>query len=303
VQASEAAAPSAGPDWYLRAMARPAESCWVMADGARLHYLAWGLEHTHKPGLLFVHGYRAHARYWDFIAPYFADAFRVVSMDLSGMGDSGHRAAYTAQGFAADIGAVIEHAALGPAVVVGHSFGGARALRAAADFPDRIRHVVAVDSICRLADSPPSHAAPPRRPRLEPYPDFASARARYRLTPPQPCDNAFLVDHVARHALRRQQGGWLWKFDPHLPPGPHEGDMSELLAGLEIPVDYVRGEFSSVIRQEDAERIVAHLRHGRGPVVVPQAHHYLMLDQPMALIAVLRALFQGGRTAGTTRPP
>ncbi|MEK7945411.1 alpha/beta hydrolase [Pigmentiphaga sp. YJ18] len=278
------------PAWFEHALAQRPESRFVLADGARLHYLGWGLEHASRPGLLFVHGYRAHAHYWDFIAPCFADRYRVAAIDLAGMGDSERRPAYSAASFAADIAAVIHDAGLGPAAVVGHSFGGARALRAAADFPDRIRHVVAIDSICRFADSPPSSAAPPRRPRLDPYPDFASARARYRLTPEQPCDNDFLLDHVARFSLRPQGQGWIWKFDPGLPPGPHEPDMEGLLRGLEIPVDYVRGEFSTVIRPQDAERIVACLRHGRGPVVIPQAYHYLMLDQPLALVAALRAL-------------
>ncbi|MPS29039.1 MAG: alpha/beta hydrolase [Alcaligenaceae bacterium] len=289
------------PGWFEQALAHRAESRFVMAGGARLHYLGWGLEHGGRPGLLFVHGYRAHARYWDFIAPYFADRYRVVAMDLAGMGDSGHRPSYSARGFAEDIAAVIADAALAPATVVGHSFGGARALRAAADFPDLIGHVVAVDSICRFADSPPSSAGPARRPRTDPYPDFASARARYRLTPEQPCGNDFLVDHVARFSLRPQGQGWLWKFDPHLPPGPHEPDMAGLLRGLGIPVDYVRGEFSTVIRQQDAERIVACLRHGRGPIVIPQAYHYLMLDQPLALVAALRALLDRGLQGRSSR--
>jgi len=278
------------PAWFERALAHRPESRFVMSEGARLHYLAWGLESRDRPGLLFVHGYRAHAHYWDFIAPYFTDRYRVVAMDLSGMGDSGHLKTYSALGFAADIAAVVEDAGLAPAVVVGHSFGGARALRAAAEFPRLIAHVVAVDSICRFADSPPSAAAAPRKPRLEPYPDFESARARYRLTPEQPCDNGFLLDHVARFSLRPEGGGWIWKFDPYLPPGPHEPDMGVVLRGLDIPVDYLRGESSTVIRPQEAERIVGCLRRGRGPIVIPESYHYLMLDQPLALIAALKAL-------------
>ncbi len=290
------------PDWYWQAIAQKPESRFSETREGRLHYLAWGGKaagDAEKPGLLFVHGYRAHAHYWDFIAPYFSANFRVVAMDLSGMGDSDHRRAYSAAGFAADIAQVIDDARLSPAVVVGHSFGGARALRAAADHPGKIGRVIAVDSICRLADTAPSASAPPRRPRLVPYPDFATARARFHLTPAQPCENGFLVDHVARWSLKPQGDGWLWKFDPHLPPGPHEGDMSALLSRLEIGVDYVRGEFSGVVPQANAERVVSCLRHGRGPVVVPQSYHYLMLDQPLALIATLRALI----CTATAPPP
>ncbi len=277
------------PAWFRQALSQAGESRFVQADGALLHYLAWGMEDDGRPGLVFVHGYRAHAHYWDFIAPYFVDHFRVVAIDLSGMGDSAPRSVYSAQTYARDIAAVIQDAGLAPACVIGHSFGGARALRAAHDFPDLIRHVIAIDSICRFADSPPSSSAT-RRPRLEPYPDYDSARARYRLTPAQPCGNDYLVEHIAGFSLKQVGDGWLWKFDPHLPAAPHEPDAAPLLSQLDIPVDYIRGEFSTVISQEDALRIVACLKQGRGPITLPQAYHYLMLDQPLVLIATLRAL-------------
>ena len=66
--------------------------------------------------------------------------------------------------------------------------------------------------------------------------------------------------------------------------------MGVVLRGLDIPVDYLRGESSTVIRPQEAERIVGCLRRGRGPIVIPESYHYLMLDQPLALIAALKAL-------------
>ncbi|GAA4321518.1 alpha/beta hydrolase [Pigmentiphaga soli] len=277
------------PEWLERALAQRGESRFADVPGGRLHYLAWNPAATHLPGLLFVHGYRAHAHFWDAIAPYFTGTYRVAAMDLSGMGDSAAREHYDARGFSDDIAAVIDHAGLGPAVVAGHSYGGARSLRAAAQYPERVRHVIAIDSICRLDDS---HCAPvvaPRR-RTEPFPDHAMALARYRLVPAQPCDQPWLVEHVAHHAIRPVPGGWLWKFDPALPAGPHEGDMTPILARLRIPVDYLRGEFSPVVSRESAAAIVARLPRGRGPVEIPGSYHYPMLDQPFALIAALRAL-------------
>src|SRR5262245_20418622 len=100
------------PAWFTRALAAPVESRYVEVDGAPIHYLSWNAKDAHKPGLLFAHGFRAHARWWSFIAPFFMSRFRVVSMDFAGMGDSGARAHYEPVLFSRDIVGVIEHARL-----------------------------------------------------------------------------------------------------------------------------------------------------------------------------------------------
>jgi pimeloyl-ACP methyl ester carboxylesterase len=63
-----------------------------------------------------------------------------------------------------------------------------------------------------------------------------------------------------------------------------------LLQRIATPVSYICGERSVIVDAERARRIGGALRQGRGPVVIPQAGHHLMLDQPLALIATLRAL-------------
>src|SRR3546814_4444242 len=39
------------------------------------------------------------------------------------------------------------------------------------------------------------------------YPDFATARGRYKLSPPQQVGEPFLFDYMAYHSLRRVEGG------------------------------------------------------------------------------------------------
>jgi pimeloyl-ACP methyl ester carboxylesterase len=274
--------------WLARALSQPGTARAIDAPGGHQHCLTWNADAIALPGLLFVHGYRCHAHYWDAIAPAFAASHRVVAMDLPGMGDSAHRQRYDAQGFSDAIATVITATGLGPAIVVGHSYGGSRALRAAAEHPTLVRHVIAVDSICRVHDEKQTAAAPRRR--TDSYPDYASACRHFRLTPEQPCDHPALLDHVARHSIGPVPGGWLWKFDPALPAGPHEGDMTTLLGRLQIPVDYLRGEFSPLISREFASEIVARLPRGRGPVELAGSYHYPMLDQPLGLVTALRAL-------------
>jgi hypothetical protein len=83
------------PRWFLDAVRTATSVHETMAEGARISYRGWNADDVSKPPLLFVHGHRGHNRWWDFIAPYFRDRFRVFALDLSGMGDSGHRPSYT----------------------------------------------------------------------------------------------------------------------------------------------------------------------------------------------------------------
>ena len=78
--------------WFEEAIKITPESKYVDSNGAKIHYLVWG--ETTNPGLFLIHGYSAHAHWWDFIAPSFLEDYCVVAIDLSGMGDSEHRNSY-----------------------------------------------------------------------------------------------------------------------------------------------------------------------------------------------------------------
>ena len=85
---------------------------------------------------MFVHGGGAHAHWWTHVAAAFAGEFRVVAIDLSGHGDSDHRAAYDGQTWAAELLAVLDAARCHRPVVAAHSLGGRVALFAATAQPD-----------------------------------------------------------------------------------------------------------------------------------------------------------------------
>lgn len=291
--------PPAAP-WFDAALARPAESRYASVHGARLHYRCWSMERTELPVLMLLHGFRAHARWWDFIAPFFADQYRVIAPDFSGMGDSEARAVYDSATFAADITGLLDLLELNQVTAVGHSYGGSRLLRACADAPARFKHALLVDSYVLF-----EHEAAPSLPRRllggRSYPDFASAHARYRLMPDQDAVLPFLLDYIARHALRETAAGWRWKFDPAMAStGYREPDGAALLARIDIPVDFIHAEHSAVVTAERAARTVAALRHGRGPVTIPHGQHHLMLDQPLALVSTLRALLAAPATTNRT---
>jgi len=282
------------PDWFARAIEAPAESCYAEVDGTPIHYLYWNAQDVHKPGLLFAHGFRAHARWWSFIAPFFMSRFRVVSMDFAGMGDSGARSQYERALFSRDIVGVIEHARLGAATLVGHSFGGGRIARTCADHPAHVQRAVIIDSyipvpeIERPQSPAPLHLRPKRL-----YPTLAAARERFRLIPEQNCAAPYVLDYVGRHSVKQVDGGWTWKFDENFSPRQNEADAdwaASVLARINLPVTFIYGDRSAVVSRAHAHAIMGHVRDGRGPIAIPQSHHHVMLDQPLALVAALRAI-------------
>ncbi|CAK0887579.1 unnamed protein product [Prorocentrum cordatum] len=71
----------AGPQWFRDNVSAPCESRFVTVEGCRIHYLAWraarGDEATttaRRAGLVFLHGNAAHAHWWSFLAPFFAQS-------------------------------------------------------------------------------------------------------------------------------------------------------------------------------------------------------------------------------------
>jgi pimeloyl-ACP methyl ester carboxylesterase len=281
--------PADTPDWFLNAIAQPRSSHFATTDdGTRIHYVCWNEQDRDKPALLFVHGYRAHTHVWDFIAPFFTDRFRVVALDLSGMGDSAWRKDYDYSIFKEDMRAVIDHAQLTPVTIIGHSFGGSRVVELAAKHPDKLRRAILVDSMIPFAEiDEPRRTQQYGRPK--PYADYASIIPRYRLLPEQPAP-AWSLAYMAHHSVREVEGGWSWKFDLNLPPGRIEFDTEKLLRQVKVPVDYVCGARSAIVESNRAQRITDAIGQGRHAVVIPEAYHHVMLDQPLAFVSALRAL-------------
>ena len=77
------------PTWLEAALACAPVSSQLEVENCAIHFLRWGPEKSEQPGLLFLHAGGAHARWWSFIAPFFARERPVAALDFSGMGDSG----------------------------------------------------------------------------------------------------------------------------------------------------------------------------------------------------------------------
>jgi pimeloyl-ACP methyl ester carboxylesterase len=236
---------------------------------------------------------------------------------MSGYGDSGVRERYDEASRVRELLAVAEHTGMYengalPAIVA-HSYGATQAMSAIERHADRFAGLIACDVLMHRRDRLLAFRAGMmlgRRPRSETpqrrlYPDLASAMARFRLAPPQPVENPFLLEYLARHSLERRGEGWTWKFDPRCYRDDSHDDefwigQAKRFADLRARKAFVYGE-DSLLFDADTEAYLRELGAEDVPIVaVPGARHHLMLDQPLAFASTLRALLEKWRLQGAS---
>jgi pimeloyl-ACP methyl ester carboxylesterase len=278
------------PDWARAAIDTPHERGFVEVAGAAIEWIAWGP--AGSPGLLLLHGNGAHADWWRFTAPLLAEGgLRVAAVSWSGMGNSDHRPRYSLDLFLAEALAAAETAGLGPCfAVAGHSFGGVPAVGLARRHADRVRRAIVIDTPFgeMRRPRPARDQRPPRGHRI--YPTRTEALASFRWAPMQPSPNLWAADFIARTSLKAVDSGFSWKFDPFLWQNFRFDDPSGLLSGGGAPLDYVWGEQSLLVEAGVVARIRALMPPGTRFVGIPDAHHHVIADQPIALVTALRAL-------------
>jgi len=278
------------PEWFFEAVETPHVDRTVEVDESDVAYQLWGANEPDKPGILFVHGMNAHAHWWDFIAPQFLDRYRCAAMNLTGMGDSDYRYEYDGTTYAEEIKAVCDHAGFGTDVaVVAHSFGGHMAVKAAGLFPERFGALVLVDSGIRDPDEPV-----PERPamggRAKVYPDKEAAMARFRLQPPQPCENEYILQYIARNSLMPVEGGgFAWKFDEDLPGTLVNVERSaDDYRRLTLPVGLIYGTESDHFSARTLDYTRSLIPGDTPAVGIEKARHHVFLDQPLVFVDELK---------------
>lgn len=117
---------------------------FIDVDGVRMHYVEVG---EGEP-LLLVHGLGASTFSFRYVIPELAPRFRVVAVDLKGSGYSARPATsdYSLTAQADLLRRFMDRLQIERAAVVGHSMGGAVAMRLALRYPERVSRLVLVDS-------------------------------------------------------------------------------------------------------------------------------------------------------------
>lgn len=271
------------PPWFTRAVAAGPQRHVVEAFGVNIHYRTWG--GPGRPALVLVHGARAHSGWWDHIAP-LVRSHRVVALDLSGHGDSGHRRTYDMDVWTREILAVIAAEGLHRPVVIGHSMGGRAAVTTAVDHPGSVAAIVCVDTpLTRRRAGNVDRRNAERTPSV--YPTVQEAIVRFRTRPHLEALPVHVRDHVAREFLRAVEGGWTWKGD--LGVFGRGQRMQDLLPRVACPMALLRGEHGLIPPEMAGE--MAALATSPIPVIeLADAGHHPMLDRPLVLVTALRTL-------------
>ena len=282
------------PKWFKESLAKEPEKLSIKVKGATITYNAWGKQEN--PGILFVHGGMAHADWWSFIAPYFLETHRVIALNLGGMGDSSWRKEYTTELWGEEIVKVCEKEKLRKTIIVGHSLGGLCCVVAASQFKSKLYGLVIVDT----AIVPPSKIPDKLDFKIKAnkiYKSVNDAKSRFRLVPPQGEGLDYIMEYIADKSLKQVKNGWTWKFDPKYMKmftasgfKKRQEVYSKKLQDLKCRVAVFRGE-KSFFFQGGTDKYMHELLDKKSPIIsIPEAHHHIMVDQPLALISALRAL-------------
>jgi pimeloyl-ACP methyl ester carboxylesterase len=279
------------PEWFAEAVQNVPAPQFITVDGTPIESYVWGP--AGAPGILFMHGNRGHAGWWNFLAPAFAATHRVASISWSGMGGSGWRERYSIEQHVREAQAAAESAGLFSAtrapVLVAHSFGARVAVRCARLWGGRLAGCIVVDAALHDLQL---HSGSFRADRKV-YASEEEALARFRFAPSQRCVHPYIADFLARGALMRIQdpAGWTWRFDPahamHMAQIP---DQADDLRQAACPLAFI---YASQSPLTPLSRQQAH-RTASPPdtlfVNIADAGHHVMVDQPLVLRDELRSI-------------
>ncbi len=279
------------------------EDKWVRVNGLNIHYLDWGGDTTKRP-LILMHGIGGHAHLFDGLAPHFTDQWHVVAMDARGCGDSGwSREGYSAQAFASDVGRFAEKLGLFPFDYYGHSQGSRLGMAVGAYYGHLVDHLVLGDYGPLPDPSPRGRETATQRqqkggtPRPKGFFSPQMAFDWHREQSPESSDDE--VWRTIRYAYRTNWDGILVpKTDPEvswllgrtaLKEGPFLWDC---VAKISCKTLVLRGENSTVLDREQAEKMAATIPEARGEMrEVPGVGHGLHGEDMAATVEVLREFF------------
>lgn len=118
-------------------------------DGTKIVYEVFG--ENNPETLLILHCWGCSRNYWDGIMPELSKEFRVVALDLPGMGDSSTpKKDWTFESMAGEVAALARELGLEKFIVVGHSMGGPLGLQLASMMKGQVEGLVCVDTLQNL---------------------------------------------------------------------------------------------------------------------------------------------------------
>lgn len=264
---------------------------FIVVNDLRLHYREWGAPTA--PAVALLHGGSAHAHWWHLFAPA-CQGYRFLALDFRGHGDSAHASppAYQIDDYADDVAAVVDRLGLPSIDLIGHSLGAMVATAYASRHSHRVHSLVVVDSGLHIT---PSGARYLKRLRHFPQPvyrDRQQAIQRFRLLPVRTAASREALAELAGHGIyQRPDGRWSFKFDREAIGPNGTQNLVSALALVRCPILFVRGALSTVFSGAALEALRTVAPHAEA-VEIPNAHHHVMLDNPVAFEKAVQSFLE-----------
>lgn len=197
----------------------------IFVDAPTARLAAWEYAGADGPTIVMLHGLTDLAWSLHPIAAELAAAYRVVSLDLRGHGDSSHPGQYSVANFVSDLRVVLAELELERPILFGHSLGSIVSAYYAATWPDHPAALVMVEGLgppprvgagsaeSRLAVARGTIDSVTDDPTRPPMAGIDVARARLARAHPS-LDDERIAELAGHGTLELDDGSVVWKFDP-----------------------------------------------------------------------------------------
>lgn len=242
------------------------------------------------PPLLILHGLYGSGSNWGSHAKWLAERYEVILPDLRNHGSSPHHPDMSYPAQAADLLALLDRLELPQALVLGHSMGGKAAMTLALTTPERVQALIVAD-IAPVSYRQHGHdrlIAALRGLDLTQVNSRSEADAALRGQIDSPMVRQFLLTN-----LRRDPDGYCWRLplDILADQLPLIEGFPELEGQYPGPSLFLHGAASDYV-SADAEPAIERYFPAAELVAVPEAGHWLHVEQPERFAQSLRAFLQ-----------
>jgi len=247
-----------------------------------LNAYEWG--QPGAPPLVCLHGVTSYGGRFDGLAAPLTDRYHVIAVDLLGHGHSSWEPPWDVE---AHLAAILASVPEGPAVWMGHSFGGRLAAELAARHPDRVERLVLLDPALRVLPHVAFDLAELERSDVSYASVEDAVQARYDAGRVLLAPRELVVDSDRRHMEAGTDGRLRYRYCKSAVVAAWSVMASAPPPPAKVPTLFVIGADSWLTVPDEIEKYQAALGDLVQVVTVPGGHtvYWDALDETSAAVA------------------